>query len=83
MATSAAGLVKPCCLLCREDLASIERRLALAEDEARQAKASTLEYADVAKIERERALAARAEAEKAGKNLQSARLVPTSVLRAY
>ena len=73
MATSVARLVKPCCLFCREDLASIERRLALAEDEARQEKASTLEYADVAKIERERALAARTEAERAGKNLQSAR----------
>ena len=44
-----------------------------AEEAARQAKDAVQGQADVAKMERERALAARAEAEQANKNLDSAR----------
>ena len=57
----------------RESLAEIERRLLDAEAAAQQAKDAVVGQADVAKLERERALAARAEAEQANKNLDSAR----------
>lgn len=57
----------------RESLAEIERRLLAAEAAAQQAKDAVVGQADVAKLERERALAARAEAEQANKNLDSAR----------
>lgn len=58
---------------CRESLAEIERRLLAAEAAAQQAKDAVVGQADVAKLERERALAARTEAEQANKNLDSAR----------
>lgn len=58
---------------CRESLQEIEARLLAAEEAARQAKDAVQGQADIAKLERERALAARAEAEQANKNLDSAR----------
>ena len=57
----------------RESLQQIEARLLAAEEAARQAKDAVQGQADIAKLERERALAARAEAEQANKNLDSAR----------
>lgn len=54
-------------------MAQIEQRLLAAEAAAQQAKDAVVGQADVAKLERERALAARAEAEQANKNLDSAR----------
>lgn len=48
-------------------------RLLAAEEAAREAKDVVVGQADIAKVERERALAARAEAEQANKNLDSAR----------
>ena len=62
-----------CAWLCRESLQDIEVRLLAAEEAARQAKDAVQGQADIAKVERERALAARAEAEQANKNLDSAR----------
>ena len=59
--------------LCRESLKDIEVRLLAAEEAAREAKDAVVGQADIAKLERERALAARAEAEQANKNLDSAR----------
>lgn len=60
-------------VVCRESLQDIEARLLAAEEAARQAKDAVQGQADIAKLERERALAARAEAEQANKNLDSAR----------
>lgn len=57
----------------RESLQEIEARLLAAEEAARQAKDAVQGQADIAKVERERALAARAEAEQANRNLDSAR----------
>ena len=54
-------------------MAQIEQRLLAAEAAAQQAKDAVVGQADVAKLERERALAARTEAEQANKNLDSAR----------
>jgi hypothetical protein len=48
-------------------------RLLAAEEAAREAKDVVVGQADIAKVERERALASRAEAEQANKNLDSAR----------
>ncbi len=48
-------------------------RLLAAEEAAREAKDVVVGQADIAKVERERALAARNEAEQANKNLDSAR----------
>lgn len=59
--------------LCRESLQDIEARLLAAEEAARLAKDAVQGQADIAKMERERAIAARAEAEMANKNLDSAR----------
>ena len=58
---------------CRESLQDIEVRLLAAEEAARLAKDAVQGQADIAKLERERALASRAEAEQANKNLDSAR----------
>lgn len=58
---------------CRESLQDIEARLLAAEEAARLAKDAVQGQADIAKLEREKALAARAEAEQANKNLDSAR----------
>lgn len=57
----------------RESLQQIEARLLAAEEAARHAKDAVQGQADIAKLERERALAARGEAEQANKNLDSAR----------
>ncbi len=48
-------------------------RLLAAEEAAREAKDVVVGQADIAKVERERALASRAEAEQANMNLDSAR----------
>jgi len=64
-----------CYLVSRESLKDIELRLLAAEEAAREAKDAVVGQADIAKMERERALAARTEAEQANKNLDSARYV--------
>ncbi len=48
-------------------------RLLAAEEAAREAKDVVVGQADIAKVERERALVSRAEAEQANMNLDSAR----------
>lgn len=57
----------------RQDLVEIERHLAEAEQAARLAREKTIERAEVAKAERERAIDARDEAEKANRMLQEAK----------
>lgn len=58
-------------------------RLMAAEEAAREAKDAVVGQADIAKIERERALASRAEAEMANKNLDSARCCTICMVSCY